>query len=161
MVLPGYPVEAVMNDITLLEVNFYVSLPDDASKAPLRDTNYVIPRSTLNEIVQLDSGIIEAVVRDSVSASFTQGNSGSSVQSSERRWREATIAISVIAAVILSVIVMVMIVIAVYKSKRRSVGISHSFICTVVGLGDYVPKIRLLCRAPMLCWHNSPRPFCY
>lgn len=54
-----------------LEIRFYVILPSNAERDPYRETNYVIPRATLSEIVSRDGDVIEAVVRDSLSPPLT------------------------------------------------------------------------------------------
>jgi hypothetical protein len=54
-----------------LEIRFYVVLPSNAERAPYRETNYVVPRATLSEIVSQDGEVIEAFVRDSLSPPLT------------------------------------------------------------------------------------------
>ena len=54
-----------------LEIRFYVILPSNAERAPYRETNYVVPRATLLEIINKDGDVIEAVVRNSLSPPLT------------------------------------------------------------------------------------------
>jgi len=100
-------------EVTALELRFYVILPDDATKAPQRETDYVIPRGTLNQILQDDSEEIEAIVRDSVAPSIT------TVESSLNSWKVIAISFLVITAVLISVIAVVVIAVAIYKYKQR------------------------------------------
>ena len=54
-----------------LEIRFYVVLPSNAERAPYRETNYVVPRATLSEIISQDGDVIEAFVRNSLSPPLT------------------------------------------------------------------------------------------
>lgn len=54
-----------------LEIRFYVILPSNAERAPYRETNYVVPRATLSQIVSQDGDVIEAFVRNSLSPPLT------------------------------------------------------------------------------------------
>ena len=56
---------------TSLGIQFYVTLPTEVSRSPNRETNYVIPRATLDLIVEKDGQTIEAVVRDTVTQRTT------------------------------------------------------------------------------------------
>lgn len=113
VLLEDYPKEIQTGEVTALELRFYVILPDDATKAPQRETDYVIPRGTLNQILQDDSEVIEAIVRDSVASSIT------TVESSLNSWKVIAISFVVITAVLISVIAVVAIAVASYKYKQR------------------------------------------
>ena len=113
VLLQDYPKEIRTEEVTALELRFYVILPDDATKAPQRETDYVIPRGTLNQILQDDSGVIEAIVRDSVAPSIT------TVESSLSNWKGIAISLLVIIAVLISVTAVVAIAVAIYRYKRR------------------------------------------
>ena len=54
-----------------LEIRFYVILPSNAERAPYRETNYVVPRATLSEIISQDGDVIEAFVRNNLSPPLT------------------------------------------------------------------------------------------
>ena len=54
-----------------LEIRFYVILPSNAERAPYRETDYVVPRATLSEIISQDKEVIEAFVRNSLSPPLT------------------------------------------------------------------------------------------
>ena len=54
-----------------LEIRFYVVLPSNAERAPYRETDYVVPRATLSEIISQDGEVIEAFVRNSLSPPLT------------------------------------------------------------------------------------------
>ncbi len=117
------PNEIQAEDLTSLEVQFYVSLPAQATKAPLRETDYVIPRGTLNEIVQQEGPVVEAVVRDSVAPSLTQTDSEET--ETESSWNPITTAAVIVTAVLVSVVGIGLICTAVYKYKKRSVSTIH------------------------------------
>lgn len=105
-------------NVTSLEVTFYVTLPDQATKSPLRETDYVIPRGTLNIIVQQDSTVVEAVVRDSVAPPLTQPAPESEKPESETTWSPGLIVAVVVAAVLFSVIVLGIVCTVIYKLKK-------------------------------------------
>ena len=94
-----------------LQVKFYVKLPDAASRAPYRETNYVVPRATLTRIVEQDEKVIEAVVRDSVSPSLT-------VKAVDG-WLVSGSILVVISAILVSVMLLAGIIAVVYKYKQK------------------------------------------
>ena len=83
-------------------VSFYVVLPSEAERAPYRETNYVVPKATLSEIVNQDGGVIRAVVRDSLSPPLT-----ASVEPITDGWKSVGIAFICITIVVLCVVVFV------------------------------------------------------
>lgn len=103
--------DVVSEDTVSLRVQFYVTLPTDATRSPYRQTNYVVPRVTLSLIVEQDGGTIEAVVRDSVAPSLTR------VEAIDG-WMIATL---VILAIVIPTVLVVIICITVYKIKQRYV----------------------------------------
>ena len=117
MILSNYTLDVavtpdvVSEDTVSLQVQFYVTLPLDASRSPYRQTNYVVPRATLSLIVEQDGGTIQAVVRDSVSPPLTR------VEAVDG-WMIATL---VILAIVIPTVLIVCISITVYKIKERFV----------------------------------------
>ena len=110
--LPNSTTEVQGSEQTIyLQVQFYVVLPDDASKAPFRQTNFVVPRSALTQIVDQDRTIIEAFVRDSVSPPLTIV--------STNVWRTMAAVLLVILAVILSVLIVLLAAVCQHMIKQK------------------------------------------
>ena len=88
--------------VLALEIRFYVILPNNAERAPYRETNYVVPRVTLSEIVNQDGAVIEAVVRNSLSPSLT-------LQAVHQvdGWQVTGIALSILFSVIIITLILV------------------------------------------------------
>ena len=88
--------------IRALEIRFYVILPNNAERAPYRETNYVVPRVTLSEIVNQDGAVIEAVVRNGLSPSLT-------LQAVHQvdGWQVTGIALSILFSVIIITLILV------------------------------------------------------
>ena len=79
-ILPNYTTEINPSDATshqhtlTLQLRFYVRLPEDASRSPNRATNYVVPKLTLDRIVEQDKEFIGAVVRNTLAPPLTITN---------------------------------------------------------------------------------------
>ena len=91
--------------LLVLEVPFYVVLPSDAERAPYRETNYVVPRATLSEIVSQDGAVIEAVVRNSLSPPLTQ-----SVRQVINPWQVTGIIFSVVSSILLLALILAVVI---------------------------------------------------
>jgi len=100
-----------------LEVWFYVRLPDRAERSPSRATNYVVPKSTLTQIVSQDEDVISAVVRNSATPSLTERI--------PNEWRVATIAVAAILSLGVFVALIVTTGLLAYKFQARCVGKSN------------------------------------
>ena len=102
------------SDTSNLLVSFYVVLPSGAERAPYRETNYVVPKATLSEIVNQDGGVIQAVVRNSLSPPLT-----ASVEPIADSWKSVGIAFICITIIVLCVVVLVVLrkAISVIKAK--------------------------------------------
>ena len=101
-------------DLLALEVPFYVVLPSDAERAPYRETDYVVPRATLSEIVSQDGAVIEAVVRNKLSPPLTQ-----SVQHVPNLWQDAGIVFSVVSSTLIFAVVLAAVIKAVQFFKAK------------------------------------------
>ena len=121
VILIAPPSEMITTDdtsqVTSLEVQFYVILPESAIKAPVRETDFVVPRGTLNQIVQQDSMVIEAVVRDSVAPPLTEESDTTAEPTN--KWQDVAISALVFAAVLISVIAVVLVAVVVTQYKKR------------------------------------------
>lgn len=97
--------------VTSLHIKFYVKLPDQAHRSPTRTTNYVVPKTTLNQIVNQDKDVISAVVRNSVSPSLTENILNS--------WKVVAIVFVVVVslAILLSLVVIAFFVAHKYKDQ--------------------------------------------
>ena len=100
--------------IAALQVLFYVALPGDAERAPYRETNYVIPRATLSEIVSQDGVVIQAVVRNSLSPLLTH-----SVAHVTDVWQVVGIVFSVAFSVLLFALLIAVSIKVVFKITER------------------------------------------
>lgn len=139
VVLSNYTVDHTADtsdDTVSLQVQFYVTLPSDASKSPFRQTNYVVPKATLNLIVEQESQTIEALVRDSVSPPLTQ-------TPAINGWMICTIVLAAILMAICSSVLISLSGYAVYRFKKRfvilyvTVYLTHLHSCTSVNTCIY------------------------
>lgn len=99
--------------VSALRLTFYVILPDDAERAPYRETNYVVPRATLSEIVNQDGAVIEAVVRNSLSPPLTR-----SVEQ-VNGWQVAGVTFSIIFSIILVAIILIVLGKVIFLVKEK------------------------------------------
>ena len=86
-----------------LEVRFYVILPSNAKRAPYRETNYVVPRATLSEIIGQDGDVIEAFVRNNLSLPLTAPKAIHQVDG----WQVVGMAFSILFSVIIVALILV------------------------------------------------------
>ena len=117
VVISNHTTEVVSSketDLLALEVPFYVVLPSDAERAPYRETDYVVPRATLSEIVSQDGAVIEAVVRNKLSPPLTQ-----SVQHVPNLWQDAGIVFSVVTSILIFAVVLAAVIKAVQFFKAK------------------------------------------
>ena len=101
-------------DISVLQVTFYVLLPSDAERAPYRETNFVVPRSTLSEIVRQDEAVIQAVVRNSLSPLLTHH-----VQQLTDAWQVVGISFLLLFSVVVIALLIVTLIKRVFVIKEK------------------------------------------
>ena len=101
-------------DLLAIEVPFYVILPSDAERAPYRETDYVVPRATLSDIVSQDGAVIEAVVRNKLSPPLTQ-----SVLQVPNLWQDAGIVFSIVSSILILALVLAALIKAVQFFKVK------------------------------------------
>lgn len=98
-----------------LNITFYVSLPEGASRATYRTTDYVIPKNTLATIMDEEEPVIQAQVRDSVAPPLTN-NRESAGGDHVLVW---AVTVSVLLAVVILSVIIVVVVKAVMHRKKR------------------------------------------
>lgn len=101
-----------------LNVTFYVSLPEGATRAAYRTTDNVIPGNTLAMIMEDEEPVIQAQVRDSVSPPLTSRESAARGDGT-LLWA-VPLTVLVVSALVLTVIIVVVVkaVMYMYRKKR-------------------------------------------
>ena len=101
--------QTAKSNLAVLQISLYVKLPHDAVKSPFRQTNYVIPQTALNAIVQNKKDIISALVSDTV---------GNITILYGLIWKELAISLLVIFIIVFGVIITAVTVTYVHKRYK-------------------------------------------